>query len=968
MLKLTSALITKAEAVRHRLVTHLSPADAKLGDQRLSSRLERLDSSVVSGLFILIDKAVVDNNTQRQSFDSERLLNDFENAIRYLRRLKISECVELFLAMEKLVMASGDGVAFQRWRIGWQRALLRWVERLEGSRHIVEHLGALTPLSTVQAQRLQEQLSLYHQWASILLHHLSAYVDGRSALPPQVVLSLDLGDEVNRPLISATISKSLSIHQGIEQSGAHQRVLYPAHSDVPLASFYGYLIDLFASAHVEPWAFINPQCSPLLSYMIQGGSPPEIYAATPALSRGIWLKEELRQVLTVLDHTPTYICIPQAESLRLAELRLWTYWIECLRERGHPFALILMSSTEEDSSNLRLIDEVCLSQRIHYQNVTLSAVNAVDQIRAQYIIDHWDQSWSTILLDHFAPQALSHTENEGHSYESLLWSEVIDGLSAELKAYLILQVGLGHSLLRVNHIKLAQMYPQLSKRLQEAGWLVEIAGQEICPLGAVNQWVKKSLARRESLSQTYPLLLETMLSMLETAQGEAIGGEVLLAIEYRSTLQQWLSPLPVSPLPVDNGSHGHPSSSAVTSLIPRSTSRLRWLSLSDDGNSSDRVAAKLDQAVLQPSLREWVSTALVDLRRRHWFEDTSVMKAHIQRLKSATFALGDLEALAQAMTFQVEVHIENGDLSESVIELSTAHHLFSRLGVTLESMACRLRFLTLLVQVGFQELAQHLLRGEMASLGQDSPHLKQWYLTAGMSALHRQEYLEALAHFTKIKEDSGDVTSLQALATLKCSGVESHLGLTKQQSLSQTARQRIQSAKTLSLDAYHKGLSSYDMLALNAWVYIQATSILGEVDLAIEHLDVFEYSWNLDYAHASRGDLYRQWSYLTLAPALLAREDRSPQQQQRLEDAKNDDILTSLTERWHSGYKELSSLLVERSELGINLISPLIPTTNIQTLLSALSPKKGSVASSSATLWELIEPRSEAYSLFRENG
>ena len=120
MLKLTQALIKQSEQVYHRLNQYLSKKSDFDFDQDMRISLS---PSAIKGFFILVSRLEHSLSIQGESSSTDELLS-LESCKAYLTGLSFSETVIFFLAVEKIVMSSGQGQLFQSWRdLAWMASV-----------------------------------------------------------------------------------------------------------------------------------------------------------------------------------------------------------------------------------------------------------------------------------------------------------------------------------------------------------------------------------------------------------------------------------------------------------------------------------------------------------------------------------------------------------------------------------------------------------------------------------------------------------------------------------------------------------------------------------------------------------------------------------------------------------------------------------------------------------------------------
>ena len=147
MLKLTAALIQKAAEISQKVSDELRLSDVNpSGDPRVRPRT--LSDRVVRGLLSLITSEITDETsvdmevlpTQSEHFKLEPVLTrsdllsiyphvaeldaDRREALASLRTLSLTQATQIFMSIELLVMRSGKGHTFGRWREAWRGATL----------------------------------------------------------------------------------------------------------------------------------------------------------------------------------------------------------------------------------------------------------------------------------------------------------------------------------------------------------------------------------------------------------------------------------------------------------------------------------------------------------------------------------------------------------------------------------------------------------------------------------------------------------------------------------------------------------------------------------------------------------------------------------------------------------------------------------------------------------------------------
>ena len=550
MLKLTSALMSKATEICWRINDELSLDHEDISDERsLNSRA--LSDRVVRGLLSLVTSEIIDDqhltpalfkseSTHRESpltradltslYPSEQHLDEERRrALAYLRGLSLTESTQVFMAIETLVMRSGRGHTFLRWREAWRGALYWWLNHAERSRRARTTLAALLPLSVEHDQRwsdYQDDVSVYvHHLRSHTRTYLNASQRGESALSHQVALCVSgsLAGHLSRHTGFIQDTSSTQVEAQEETLTHHQHTFFTsARPLTPLSSLVRCLDHLFRLSATSSSEMRSQEVwtAPLLNTLIEGGSFPTPYLHTPPKSRRAWINQELRALLEHCPpHTSLEIWIDHAEHLTTAEIELWADLLNSAKSHHLPMVLIFLQHAhlqpDQHSTSLFLNSDQYVTSRafdrssIISRGLTYEEYKPPAHLTVEHPLEEWELVWGGRLM-----WGLSDRVHQRHEL-SELWVEGLGALSARHQRVLLDVV--------MREVSISALSPETHETLTElerAGWLT-ISGQTYTPRVDQLGQLLLLIIQHPHLRSTYTPALERALNETSSQKAES---------------------------------------------------------------------------------------------------------------------------------------------------------------------------------------------------------------------------------------------------------------------------------------------------------------------------------------------------------------------------------------------------------------------------------------------------------------
>ena len=820
MLKLTRALLLQAEEIQRRLLKHLLE-QSRYTIEENDLLFSQLTVGVVSGILHRIDQQLEDDPEVTGQKLLTQLPAEQREAHLYLGRLTITQGSIIFLQLENIVMNSGSGTGFKRWKKAWQLTLLNWMSHIEQSRIIKDQLSTLTSLSRQQKDFHDTHLFDFQQLAISIEEHLQAYLSGRGALTQHLVFILNPEPSYSWLQIFSFLSKKL-----VEKDSTFEVTPYILSCRFsPFgSSFIELLEQLFTEEQLRQYT--------LLSCLLYGLQMPKIYKQSPALSRKVWLLKELVDLVQQTEELPQVICIEHAESLAEGERELWATWFEAMKLKKRAFILILLphdkTFTEQDEYLKPFWRKNILCEC--YEAVTSNS----EPLSLARRIRDWDEEWTTALLGH----SLNLSKQDIVLNLVNLWHETLFELSSEVQTLLLYLLGIT-PLHRLTNLTKDHHYIVLLDKLVSGGWLYRDGDQYFAIVHILQDWVNRFIESPSVLVQTLPKAAKTLHALLEA--------ELLLMDEFISVAQS--NNLDFSQKESKTGLMTHSIQRQKNRLHTYQTlleshlypSRVSQNNQTQQENivlirefALDRMSSAQHPSLVERSsntqLQDWLNSELTSFRERFERESIAHLYQSLQPLIEVAGTVGDLFSLAELFMFEAKLSLNEGRVIQAIDVCSHAHELYEQLGQDESAFSCRSFFIGLLCQSGHHELAGLLIHAEKTSAEVQSQDTNTLAFLEGLLALHQQEWSQALSYFSSITIDYGDVLILRAFATLQ------HLNTLPNEPKFFTDNSHIREnyIHLLSLCSRAEKLkpSTFDLGALGAWVKIEALIRLDKLEEA----------------------------------------------------------------------------------------------------------------------------------------
>ena len=921
MLKLTQALIKQSDQVYHRLSQYLSKNSDFDSDQDMRTGLS---STVIQGFFILVSHLGQKSLVQDESSSTDELLS-LESCKAYLTSLSFSETVMFFLAVEKVVMSSGQGKLFQSWRDSWQQTLIFWLRKAENAQRLKDHLSALLPLNDAQIG-LQKSHNLDLKMLSQkIAEYFSGYLEGRGALSRQLVILLNPSQKIPWSLMTHQIQETMqsNLVEALQSLNAKhskefsqvQSYQFTAQAGVPFVTISRFLRTFLRTQSAEKYALVHS--------FIYGLPLPKFFRKTPKSSLRLWLLRECKSLLEDSTFLPSCLLIENAEDLLPSEFSFWSEIVEVFRSLGQPFALILKPSRtslhEEDPSLFFFKRRMILCEEFG------EGQGGVENSKLGERLSSWDQRWSLALLGyHQADHDLANVQRyDLPEVDFDLWLTSFLKLSPDLQVLLICYLSplrsyfegglLGTALSDLLENSAHQAHLDI---LISAGWL-KLSGGKIKSTTQILDSVVWHLSQSlDHLAQITPKGAQALLKFASNILAEVTHFKLELIAVSESVHQvnlklleafaKWLEQL----------------SQILDEVKPVEIDRiLNWINQLDSSNSINKPK-ELDSLKLIHSLSHQAHYSpllqSMELESAELFE-------YQEELASVS---GDLALLAKVFQLRAYWYCRKDLLLPMLDDLSNAHQIFGELALDEEAFECRASFILLLAQSGLVDIAKPLLNMEYST--QEFLSVEDDIcMIAGLVSAQQNEWSLALTYFAGVNKKTSESIIWEAVSSLK-SILEFSQEPRAQQKLYQELATDLD--KTLSqIDVTQ--INSFDLYALYTWVQVLVMVILNKTSdfpflyTRLNHL--------VNQEGLSRGHLYCAWAAQCLkryheyyCENLMIKQDRYGeslvQSKATLESATMnlERLSIQLDKAWRNGYELILDRLQSDQQILNRLFSP----------------------------------------------